>query len=229
MFMLPNLSITPPNVVTKQLFVPQGNFATGGNANAVIGADTAGPSLYTNNSAGNSDRVETTIATTYGQLHSGLVICKFNTIVGSVFPRIMYVDNGGASNYLNLFGRHTTNILFLQLAVAGSTFNFTTNSAAIVPGTVQAFGYTLDGTSVDGGYSPVVYVNGVAVTVSGSTPASALTTGTSCRVTVMNDFAASANPMQGHVFAAMHWNRVLPAAEMMWASCNWPKLVRYHC
>lgn len=225
-FMLADGSITPRNLVTRQPSTPQGAFATGGGANATQTVNEAGYSYFTNNSAGTSDRFDMTLPIAYGQQHSVLVICKFDTIVPSLFPRMFYIDNGGGLNYLNMFARHTTNILFVQFGHNGGANNYTSNAAVIVPGTVQALGFTIDGTSAGGGYTPTMYADGNLVASSGPGVLGAITTGTSCRTAFMNDTAATANMMQGNIFAIMHWDRALTAQEMKWASANWYKMIQ---
>lgn len=164
---------------------------------------------------------------------SVFVVAKVATISGGAFPTLFSMDDGNTSNVYEMFLRHTTNIAFVRMASTGGpgTSTFQTNAAAAVPGTIQTFGMTWNLTEYGSNNpTPLVYADGVSMALTQSaTPTSAewaTPPGASRRVWIGSRVAATSS-MQGTIYAALVWNRVLSAVEMQWLNANWPSLFDY--
>lgn len=161
---------------------------------------------------------------------SVFVVAKVATISGGAFPTLLSIDDGNTSNVYEMFLRHTTNIAFVRMASTGGpgTSTWQTNGAAAVPGSIQTFGMSWNLTEYGSNNpTPIVYVDGASVALTQAVaPTSAewaTPPGGSRRVWLGSRVAAT-NSMQGTIYAAFAWNRVLSAQEMSWLNANWPAL-----
>jgi hypothetical protein len=224
-FIIPNGSYAPRNLVTNQLLTGQGAFGTGGSARSFASINEGGNGYYSDNISGTGDRFDATLSVIYGQQHSGLVIAKHNTIVPSLFPELMYLDGNDGNNKVRFFTRHSNNLLFCQVTITGAIINYSTSAAAVVPSAMQAFAYTFDGT-VTG--QPKLYVDGqLRALNAASDTATPIKVFPSSRISLMNTVTAGAANMQGYCFAWLHWNRVLTDTEIAKLTNDWPLLIRY--
>jgi hypothetical protein len=155
---------------------------------------------------------------------SMFVVAKFATIAASTFPTLLTIDDGTTNNYLYMIGRHTTNALRVQVVGVGAGTSQWGLDGAIIPGTIQTFGLSWNLSDFGNlNPTPLMCVDGksIAVTQVSSPTAVSWTAPASVRRVWIGSRATAGESMQGIIYAAFKWDRLLKADDFRWLDKNW--------